>query len=290
MSQHCEPSIGMPLCSYAVKIFSFRASISGPDHVIEAVRQAFPTAPAWPAALSDGVQLDLHVWQPDTTCESWRITENDMATHTCQSLAELQSLLVWLINSRAVEWIGKDHLLFHAGAVAVGQTGIILPAQSGSGKSTLTAALVADGCTYFSDEAAVIDPDSGLLLPFQKAIKLEPASLPVLASRFPDLEVHSVAQRRRVTYLCPPDDRWPSGPATPKLIVFPQYVNGAPTEMAPMPRSVAFERLLAHSFSAGNLAADGVKQLVRLVQGCACYELPFSDLDDAVKQIMLVVD
>jgi hypothetical protein len=150
--------------------------------------------------------------------------------------------------------------------------------------------LVADGCTYFSDEAAVIDPDSGLLLPFQKAIKLEPASLPVLASRFPDLEVHSVAQRRRVTYLCPPDDRWPSGPATPKLIVFPQYVNGAPTEMAPMPRSVAFERLLAHSFSAGNLAADGVKQLVRLVQGCACYELPFSDLDDAVKQIMLVVD
>jgi HprK-related kinase A len=254
------------------------------------VRQAFPTAPAWPASLSGAIQFDLHVSQTNTSSDTWYVTENNTTTHKCQRLAELQSLLVWLINSRAVEWIGKDHLLFHAGAIAAGQTGIILPAQSGSGKSTLTAALVAGGCSYFSDEAAIIDPDSGLLLPFPKAIKLEPDSLPVLASRFPELEVNSETQSRRVTYLCPPDDRWPSGPATPKLIVFPQYVSGARTQMSAMPRSVAFERLLAHSFSAGNLAAEGIQQLVQLVQACACYELTVGDLDDAVKQIMQAID
>ena len=48
--------------------------------------------------------------------------------------------------------------------------------------------------------------------------------------------------------------------------------------------------MLALSFSAGNLAADGVQQLVRLVQACACYDLTVGDLDDAVRQIMLVID
>ena len=290
MPPHHESSIGTPLCACAVRILSFTASVNGPDHVIRAVRQAFPTAPAWPASLSGEIQFDLRVSQTNTSSDSWYVTEPNSTTHECKSLAELHSLLVWLINSRAVEWIGKDHLLFHAGAVAVGQTGIILPAQSGSGKSTLTAALVAEGCSYFSDEAAVIDPNSGMLLPFPKAIKLEPDSLPVLASRFPELEVHSGTQPRSVTYLSPPDDRWPAGPATPKLIVFPQYVSGARTQMAAILRSVAFERLLALSFSAGNLAAEGIQQLVQLVQACACYELTVGDLDDAVKQIMRVID
>jgi hypothetical protein len=51
-------------------------------------------------------------------------------------------------------------------------------------------------------------------------------------------------------------------------------------------RSEAFGRMLDHSFSAGNQAAAGVQQIVRLLQGCACYELTVGDLDEAVKQVM----
>lgn len=286
-----QPQARIVSSAYTIKILTFTASIVGPVRAIEAVQSAFPSVPCWPHVDAHDVPFQFHI--QCISDNEWHLIEHGASLHRCQTLSDVQSMLVWLVNSKAVEWIGKEHLLFHAGSIAAGQSGIILPARSGSGKSTLTTALVSEGCSYFSDEAAVIDMDSGLLLPFPKAIKLEPDSLPVLASRFPELaaiEDHSDEQRQSVTYLCPPDVAWPSGPATPKLIIFPHYVSGAQTRMVAIPRTEAFERLMAHSFSAGSLAADGVHQVVRLVQGCSCYTLTVGDLDDAVKQIMLLTE
>ncbi len=88
------------------------------------------------------------------------------------------------INSLAVGSVAGD-LAFHAGAVGAAGGVALLPAASNHGKSTLTAALVAAGSKYLTDEAAVVD-SRGWCRPFPKAIALDPGSFGLFqsASRF----------------------------------------------------------------------------------------------------------
>lgn len=62
-------------------------------------------------------------------------------------------------------------VFLHAGAVAVGGAGLIIPASSFAGKSTLVAALVKKGAVYYSDEYAVID-ENGFLNAFPKTLSM----------------------------------------------------------------------------------------------------------------------
>ena len=52
--------------------------------------------------------------------------------------------VVWDVN-RAVAEAGGHHLLFHAGALEAGGTGVLVPGASGSGKSTRSRAWPAPG-------------------------------------------------------------------------------------------------------------------------------------------------
>lgn len=65
----------------------------------------------------------------------------------------------------------KPWIFLHAGVVGWQGRAILIPAQSFAGKSTLTAALVAAGAAYYSDEYAVFDPD-GFVHPFPRPISL----------------------------------------------------------------------------------------------------------------------
>lgn len=64
-----------------------------------------------------------------------------------------------------------DFTFVHAGAVAHEGRAIVLPGNSFAGKSTLTAALVAEGALYYSDEFTVLD-EHGLVHPYPKAVSL----------------------------------------------------------------------------------------------------------------------
>lgn len=273
-----------------IGILSFHAHIVGPPLIADLVREAFPPSPAWSLTREPKPSLALAI-EPILDEGLWQIVEGDCLLSTVASLPELSQLIAWVINTRAVEQLGTNHLLFHAGAVAIGRSGIILPGRSGSGKSTLTAALIARGFTYYSDEVAVIAPDCGSLLPFPKALKIEPASLPVLAGDYPELDDavdRPACRESHPTYLRPPDSAWPLSPATPAYVIFPRYLAGATTSMESISRAEGFARLLDHAFSTGNHAAEGVHQIVRLLQGCECYDLTMGDLDDAVSKIALL--
>ena|GEM_PF-7065954 len=264
---------------HTVQIGSFEVVVTGAACVVDLIREAFPSHPGWSTPHTNGHGSRLHVHEDGD--DTWQVIEGDALLRHCHTLDELQAYLVWLIVSRAVERLGSDHLLFHAAAISVGQAGIILPANSGSGKSTLTAALVAAGATYFSDEIAAIEAGAGSLVPFPKAIKLEPDTLPVLSSRYPELADRRLLDRR-ATYVRPPVERWASEPVSPQFVIFPRYRAGAPTQLRSISRSVAFERLLEQAFSTGGQAGDGIQQIVHLIQMCSCHDLTFSDLDCAV--------
>lgn len=64
-----------------------------------------------------------------------------------------------------------DHVFVHAGVVATGGVGIVVPGASFSGKSTLVAALLRAGATYYSDEYAVVDGE-GLIHPYPRPLSL----------------------------------------------------------------------------------------------------------------------
>ena len=92
---------------------------------------------------------------------------------------------MWDVNRSAAEASG-EHLLFHAGALDAGGTGVLLPGTSGSGKSTLTAGLARAGLGYLTDELAALDLRSGQLLPYPKPITLKAGSFAVLPELDPD--------------------------------------------------------------------------------------------------------
>lgn len=64
----------------------------------------------------------------------------------------------------------------HAATVVVGTTVVAVPAESGTGKSTTAAALVREGCGYLSDEALVLDWETGAVRPYPKWFSLSPWS------------------------------------------------------------------------------------------------------------------
>ena len=67
----------------------------------------------------------------------------------------------------------RRHLLLHAGAVERNGRVVILTGESGSGKSTLSALLGEHGWRLLSDEFVLIEPDTGLVRAFPRAISLK---------------------------------------------------------------------------------------------------------------------
>ncbi len=70
-----------------------------------------------------------------------------------EALAALESDLKIHVAEKA-----RGRVFVHAGVVAHQGRAILLPGRSHSGKSRLVDALVRAGCTYYSDEFAVLDP------------------------------------------------------------------------------------------------------------------------------------
>ena len=92
-----------------------------------------------------------------------------------QSPGDALGWVVWDVNRSAAEASGA-HLLFHAGALEAGGTGVLVPGASGSGKSTLVAGLARAGLGYLTDELAALDLAHGQLLPYAKPITLKAGS------------------------------------------------------------------------------------------------------------------
>ena len=58
----------------------------------------------------------------------------------------------------------NQHVLLHAGVLAIGDRAVVMAATPGSGKSTLSAAMMLSGFRLLSDEFGVLNPEIGELL------------------------------------------------------------------------------------------------------------------------------
>jgi len=202
------------------------------------------------------------------------------------SASAAAALAVWHAN-QLISTETTRLLQVHASAVTIDGATVVLPAVMNSGKSTLATALVAAGAGYLTDEAVAIDPGTGLVLPYPKAITLDPGSWTL----FPDLEpplVRDLPGLHHAKWYVHPDAIRAgavASAAAPSALVFPVYDPERPTSLAPVTPVDAAAELARHCFNLPAMGQVGVDLIAQLASTIPCAALSVHDLDSGVAAV-----
>ena len=197
-------------------------------------------------------------------------------------------MLEWGMNW-CVSGSCHQYLVLHAAVLERNGRALVMPAPSGSGKSTLCAALLFRGWRLLSDELAIIEPTTGLLVPMPRAVSLKNTSIEVLQRFAGDtLRFGSVVRdtvKGRVGHFAPPVDsvQRAGQRVAPGWIVFPRFEAGVPSVMSTMTRGQTLMRLIENAFNYNVHLEAGFNALANLVQSSTCGQFHYSDLDQAVE-------
>jgi len=203
------------------------------------------------------------------------------------SYACLEWGMNWFVFRRA------HHLLvLHSANLAYGDVGILMPADPGSGKSTLCAGLAHRGWRLMSDELTLIEPRTRQMIALARPICLKNESIPCIRDFAPEAEFGPLmvdsSQELEIAHLKPPLEavRDYQRTATPRLIVFPRFDSDArQTQLTPVHRGQALIRVIQCGFNYRSLAQDGFQVLSSMIDECQCFDICYSDLEDAVVQL-----
>jgi energy-coupling factor transporter ATP-binding protein EcfA2 len=186
-------------------------------------------------------------------------------------LKHLLSDITLEVAQRAPRWS-----LFHAGAVAWGNAGIVLAGPSGSGKSTLVAALLRLGATYYSDEVAVID-GSGRLHPFLKPVWLYLGRPDELGHK---TALHAASLGARSgTRACPVH-----------VVAFPEWRAGSRVRARPMPRATAALALFSNGFTSERRPGRTLRHATRAVESASCLHIRYPDAERAARVLLSLLE
>ena len=163
----------------------------------------------------------------------------------------------------------RQWLFVHAGVVAVGDRGIVLPGPSHAGKTHLVRALVRAGATYYSDELAVVD-DEGWLHPYAKPLTIRE---PGVAGRL-RLPASAFGGRAGVH------------PVRAGLIVATRYDPSAPWLPRPLTPGEATVVLLGNTLETRMAPAAALRRLGKVAAGAAAIDTARGDADAAAAAIL----
>jgi HprK-related kinase A len=201
-------------------------------------------------------------------------------------LDQAYPMLEWGLN-----WCVSNHvnhcLLLHAAVVEKNGCAAILPAPPGSGKSTLCAALVNRGWRLLSDELTLVRISDGKIIPLPRPISLKNKSISVIRDFAPDAVFsHEVCDtvKGTIAHMRVPADSVSRAldAAPPCWVIFPQYQSNSSTNLESLAQSRAFMRVADNAFNYSLLGTQGFKVLTGLIDSCLCYELTYSNLDEAI--------
>lgn len=194
------------------------------------------------------------------------------------TLGGVLNYALWDVHAFVAQW-ARDFLFLHAGVAARAGRALLLPATRDTGKTTLTAALVAAGFDYMSDELGPIDPLTGRVYPFPKQMSMDHSSLgffPGLAERLED--GHELAWGLRQRYVRPEDLGGSTGAAAPVgWVVLPTTERTGPARLTPIEGAEAVRAMASNCFNLYRYRDRGVVLLARVTRAARCFRLEGGD-------------
>jgi len=199
-----------------------------------------------------------------------------------EAFAFLEWGLNWCVTSYC-----HNLLTIHSAVLERDGHVLILPAPPGSGKSTLCAALMLHGWRLLSDEMALLDPQTGEVVPSPRPVSLKNQSIDVIRRRSLSAVMGPVARdtmKGTVAHLQVSASSLEQAlvSAPPAWVVFPRYVPKAPLHVAERSKPKALVELASNSFNHHVHGRAGFEALAQLVDRCACFDLSYGDLDQAL--------
>src|SRR6187402_1189980 len=278
-----EESFGHIRGAREVTSLQIRVGISdGPDRACppEPTRREFNHLYSLVADVENQALLDLKA----CTAFAWleKSTLRDPRYFRCNFLEKMVYLL---LGASVVTDL-------HAACVSKAGKGILLCGQSGAGKSTLAYACARSGWTYTSDDTSYLINHSvpPRVIGHSHRVRFRPAAREL----FPELGAHSITPRMEgKPSIEVAVSKLPvlttSREAEVHAIVILRVNPSATGSLMPLPEGTATQRLCAELFSAGDVRLQHEAILRDAFDNIAAYELAYSDSDQAMHQLDLLI-
>lgn len=158
----------------------------------------------------------------------------------------------------------RRHLLLHAAVVERDGRAVIMSGISGAGKSTLALLLAQQGWRFLSDEFALIEPETGMVVPFPRPVSLKNESLSVIPAGSRLGPLLAGTPKGDIRHVAPTPEALATmdRPAKPALLLFPRF--GFPDATRILPPAESFVRLTQASTNYVALGEIGFRAMVRL--------------------------
>jgi hypothetical protein len=206
-----------------------------------------------------------------------------VATPTTSPASARHRCLTALLESsrHGRRWLG----ILHASAVAAGGKCVLISGQSGAGKSTLSAALVAAGASFVTDDYAPLEQGSWRVWPVPYAPSVKRGSWRLLSRHFPDLHEATVHRHRNLEIRYLELDRARRAPLDEGLpvraLLFPRYRCGSELCLRRIAAPDALTRL-CHAASILDRRPGVLAQTLSWIDSVPAFELTYGELDAAV--------
>ena len=204
-------------------------------------------------------------------------------------LSQAYAFLEWGMNW-CISIHMNQYLKLHAAVLERNGRALVMPGAPGAGKSTLCAALVLRGWRLLSDEHALISLENSDLIPVCRPISLKNESIQIIKSFDPsvvlgpmsaDTHKGTVAHMKPDTHSVELD----SQTVKPGWVIFPKYTAEASLRLTERIKETAFLKTADQSFNYSLLGAQGFDVMSRLIEASDCYNLSYSNLEEAVSTL-----
>lgn len=182
----------------------------------------------------------------------------------------------------------KQYLLLHASSVEKDGRALIMTGESGAGKSTLAALLGERGWRLLGDEFALLELESGDLLPFPRAVSLKNGAIKVMEAEVEEARFGPRLKdtpKGEIRHMRPNDEALArmDERAKPALILFPRF--GESQAVRGVGAAETFMRFTQASTNYVTLGARGFEALNRLIAGNPALAIDYPDTDSAVGMV-----
>jgi len=261
--------------------FTVESLVPDPDGVIPRLMSVFGAAPG-----ADGDVPRYTIAAEPSRTETFRLTGHGETVPEVTSLGTIVDWIIADVTRRGVASLERGPAL-HAGVVALQGAGVIMAGASGAGKSTLTAALVAAGAAYLSDEVAVVDAAARTVTPFPRPLVLDPDSVAAIEGLRDRIPASSEAFRLMRYHVTPEDlgSTVATAPAPIALVIAPRYVRGAATTVEPLTHGELLVVLASHVFGTIDAVETALRELKDVALAVPGYRVSGGNLVQARDEV-----